>query len=215
MMKPMKQATVRERRKFDETFKREAVQNWLRSGKSAEVVAEELGLTANLLYAWRKLVPAVAGGRATAAKPGSVADLQGQLDASQRENRHLREQCTILKKHWASSPNRRTTLPTDRRDERRSSGPLALPAPGDLAQRLLCLAKAACLSRAAHCGGPGADPGDRPDSRPKPANLWESARPERVAQKGTLPWTQPHRPACEAKGSVRPPEGPLSSPDHR
>ena len=94
----MKQTSVRERRKFDETFKREAVQNWLRSGKSAEVVAEELGLAANLLYAWRKLVPAVAGGRATAAKPGSVADLQGQLDASQRENRHLREQCTILKK---------------------------------------------------------------------------------------------------------------------
>jgi hypothetical protein len=27
-----------------------------------------------------------------------VADLQDQLDASQRENRHLREQCTILKK---------------------------------------------------------------------------------------------------------------------
>ena len=33
-----------------------------------------------------------------ATKPGSVADLQGQLDAAQRENRHLREQCTILKK---------------------------------------------------------------------------------------------------------------------
>ena len=94
----MKQTSVRERRKFDETFKREAVQNWLRSGKSAEVVGEELGITANLLYAWRQLVPAVAGGRATAAKPGSVADLQGQLDAAQRENRHLREQCTILKK---------------------------------------------------------------------------------------------------------------------
>ena len=28
----------------------------------------------------------------------SVADLQGQLDAAQRENRHLREQCQILKK---------------------------------------------------------------------------------------------------------------------
>src|SRR5271166_6415053 len=94
----MKQASVRERRKFDETFKREADQNWLRSGKSAEVVAEELGLTANLLYAWRKLVPAVAGGRATAAKPGSVGDLQSQLEAAQRENRHLREQCHILKK---------------------------------------------------------------------------------------------------------------------
>lgn len=94
----MKQTSVQERRKFDETFKREAVQNWLHSGKSAEVVGEELGLNANLLYAWRKQVPAVAGGKATAAKPGSVADLQGQLEASQRENRHLREQCQILKK---------------------------------------------------------------------------------------------------------------------
>jgi transposase-like protein len=94
----MKQTSVRERRKFDKTFKREAVLNWLQSGKSAEVVGEELGLSANLLYAWRKLVPAVAGGRATAAKPGSVADLQGQLDAAQRELRHVREQCTILKK---------------------------------------------------------------------------------------------------------------------
>jgi transposase-like protein len=94
----MKQTSVRERRKFDETFKREAVQNWLNSGKSAEVVGEELGITASLLYSWRKLVPAAAGGRAAAAKPGSAADLQSQLDASQRENRHLREQCTILKK---------------------------------------------------------------------------------------------------------------------
>ena len=32
------------------------------------------------------------------ASAGSVADLQGQLDAAQRENRHLREQCQILKK---------------------------------------------------------------------------------------------------------------------
>jgi len=98
MINSIKTSSVKRRRKFDETFKREAVQNWLNSGKSAEVVAEELGLTANLLYGWRKLVPAVAGGKATAAKPGSLADLQTQLEASQRENRHLREQCTILKK---------------------------------------------------------------------------------------------------------------------
>ena len=98
MIKPIKESSVKSRRKFDETFKREAVQNWLDSGKSAAVVGEELGLTANLLYAWRKLIPAVAGGRATAAKPGSVADLLGQLEASQRELRHVREQCVILKK---------------------------------------------------------------------------------------------------------------------
>lgn len=92
----MKQTSVRERRKFDETFKREAVQNWLGSGKSATVVGEELGITANLLYAWRKLVPSAVGARA--AKPGSVTDLQGQLQAAQRELRHVREQCQILKK---------------------------------------------------------------------------------------------------------------------
>jgi transposase-like protein len=94
----MKPTSVPERRKFDPTFKREAVQNWLNSGKSAEVIGQELGLNANLLYAWRKLVPAVAGGKATAVKPGSVADLQGQLEAAQRELRQVREQCTILKK---------------------------------------------------------------------------------------------------------------------
>ena len=98
MIKSIKTTSVPERRKFDQTFKREAVQNWLHSGKSATVVGEELGISANLLYACRKLVPAVAGGKATVAKPGSVADLQTQLEASQRENRHLREQCTILKK---------------------------------------------------------------------------------------------------------------------
>ena len=96
----MKQAPVKVRREFDETFKREAVQNWLSSGKSAEVIAEELGLEANLLYAWKKhFAPADAGGRAAAGtKPGSLADLQAQLDAARRENRHLREQRDILKK---------------------------------------------------------------------------------------------------------------------
>ena len=96
----MKQASVKVRRKFDETFKREAVQNWLQSGKSAEVVAQELGFHAERLYAWRKrFAPADAGGRAAAgAKPRTVADLESQLEAALRENRHLREQRDILKK---------------------------------------------------------------------------------------------------------------------
>ena len=98
MIKSIKTTSIQTRPKFDQTFKREAVQNWLNSGKSAEVVGEELGINANLLYAWRKLVPAGAGGRAPAAKPGSVADLQSQLEAAHRELRHTREQVTILKK---------------------------------------------------------------------------------------------------------------------
>ena len=99
-MKPIKETSIKTRRKFDEAFKREAVQNWLVSGKSAGVIGKELGLQPNRLYAWReRFAPADAGGRAAAgAKPGSVADLQAQLDAALRENRHLREQRDILKK---------------------------------------------------------------------------------------------------------------------
>ena len=99
-MKLVKQTPVQARRKFDDTFKREAVQNWLHSGKSAEVIGQELGISAGLLYAWKKFfAPASAGGRAGAeAKTGSLADLQIQLDEARRENRHLREQRDILKK---------------------------------------------------------------------------------------------------------------------
>jgi len=100
MLRPIKETSIKVRRKFDQTFKREAVQNWLASGKSAPVIAKELGLLPNRLYAWRKRFgPADPGGRGAAGpKPGSVADLQGQLDAAQREIRHLREQRDILKK---------------------------------------------------------------------------------------------------------------------
>src|ERR1035437_195438 len=96
----MTKTSVKTRRKFDETFKREAVQNWLASGKSAQVIAQELGLNANRLYAWKnRFVPAAAGGRAAAgAKPGSPADLQSQLDATRRELTRVREQRDILKK---------------------------------------------------------------------------------------------------------------------
>ena len=43
----MTPTSVKTRRKFDESFQRKAVQNWLASGKSAEVVAQELGLHAS------------------------------------------------------------------------------------------------------------------------------------------------------------------------
>jgi transposase-like protein len=53
---------VKTRRKFDAAFKLEAVRNWLSSGKSAAVVAAELGLNESLLFSWRKLLPAADGG---------------------------------------------------------------------------------------------------------------------------------------------------------
>ncbi len=96
----MNQTTVKVRRKFDETFKREAVLNWRSSGKSAEVIAQELGINTHRLYAWQpRLAPDAAGGRAAAGlKPGSPADLQSQLDAAWRELARVREQRDLLKK---------------------------------------------------------------------------------------------------------------------
>ncbi len=99
-MKPLKKPTVRIRQKYDSNFKLDAVRSWLSSGKSAEVVSKELGLTSGRLFAWRKLLaPAAAGGKAAAgARTAPLSDLQSRLDASEREVRHLREQCLILKK---------------------------------------------------------------------------------------------------------------------
>jgi len=100
MIKTNNQTAVKTHRKFDQTFKREAVNNWLTSGKSANVVALELGILPNRLYAWRKAVaPADAGGRAAAgATAATPAEVLAELIAARREIRHLTEQRDILKK---------------------------------------------------------------------------------------------------------------------
>lgn len=96
----IKASPVKTRRKFDVAFKLEAVRNWQASGKSAAVVAKELGLAESRLFAWRQLLPAVAarGQAAAGGRPPVAADLQAELEAARREIRHLREQRDILKK---------------------------------------------------------------------------------------------------------------------
>ena len=96
----MNQTPVRARRKYDETFKRQAVENWISSGKSAGVIGHELGIAANRLYSWRSDFgpPAAGGGAAGGPKSGSIADLQSRLDVAERELARVREQRDILKK---------------------------------------------------------------------------------------------------------------------
>lgn len=98
-MKPNKVIATKNHRKFNETFKREALNNWLGSDKSATVVAEELGFSPGRLYAWKKrFAPAGASEAEAGAKRSTVAELQVELAAALRENHHLREQRDILKK---------------------------------------------------------------------------------------------------------------------
>ena len=89
-MKPSEPTPAKARRKFDKAFKREAVNNWLASGKPAGTVARELGLAAHHLYGWKaELAPA--GGLST-------ASLEAELAATKRELARVSEQRDILKK---------------------------------------------------------------------------------------------------------------------
>src|ERR1700746_2086071 len=78
------------RRKFDQTFKHEAVALWLQSGKPAHQVADELGISESCLHAWKKAQSAV--------RPVPASQVQSELEALRRENAYLRQQRDILKK---------------------------------------------------------------------------------------------------------------------
>jgi len=91
----MKQPVVTEikpRKKFDRSFRQEAVRLWLNSGKSAQVVAAELGLRDKQLYLWKKTYAATPGVKL------SAAELEVQNLALRRENDLLRQQRDIFKK---------------------------------------------------------------------------------------------------------------------
>ena len=95
MLLTMKQPVVPEiktRKKYDRKFKQETVALWLNSGKSAQVVAAELGLRDKQLYEWKKVFVPVPGAKL------SVAELEAQNLTLRRDNELLRQQRDILKK---------------------------------------------------------------------------------------------------------------------
>ncbi len=99
-MKPMsKPATIKPRRKFDLAFKEEAVQLWLTSGRSARVVAGELGINENSLHNWKaRFAPAPPGGGGGAGAKRTLAQAEAEIAALRREADNLRQQRDILKK---------------------------------------------------------------------------------------------------------------------
>ena len=90
------QAGRRERRHFDETYKRHAAELTQQGGRSVKEVAEELGVTSLMLYEWRRLYaprPSVAG-----PAPQSLEDASQEIARLRAEVVRLRERETILKK---------------------------------------------------------------------------------------------------------------------
>ncbi len=87
-MKETAVSTKKARRKFDPSFKREAVALWQSSGKSAQEIAQQLGIREGQLYEWKR-----------GAMPGGPqGDLQAEVSALRKENALLRQQRDILKK---------------------------------------------------------------------------------------------------------------------
>lgn len=88
-MKEAAVVTKKRRRKYDPTFKAEAVALWQKSGKTAEEIAAQLGIREGQLYTWKS---------ASELRAGPQADLQAENAALRRENELLRQQRDILKK---------------------------------------------------------------------------------------------------------------------
>jgi transposase-like protein len=85
-MKETAVPTKKTRRKFDPNFKREAVTLWQNSGKSAQEIAQQLGIREGQLYEWKKT------------GVGPHGDLQAENAALRRELALVRQQRDILKK---------------------------------------------------------------------------------------------------------------------
>lgn len=71
------------RRKFDETYKRHAVELTLHGDRTVKVVAKELGLPAWQLYEWRKIY---------APRPGEGGPAPQTLEEAVQENQRLRSE---------------------------------------------------------------------------------------------------------------------------
>jgi transposase len=86
------------RRKYDKSFKQQAVELWLSSGKSAALVAAELGIKPDRLFGWKKtFAPPPPGGEGGGGAK-SRQQLQEENEALRRELDYVRQQRDILKK---------------------------------------------------------------------------------------------------------------------
>ena len=71
------------RRKYDETYKRHAVELTLHGDRTVKTVAKELGIPAWQLYDWRKLY---------APRPGAGGPAPQTMEDAMRENERLRSE---------------------------------------------------------------------------------------------------------------------------
>ena len=84
------------RRKFDETYKRHAVELTLHGDRTVKTVAKELGIPAWALYEWRKLYAPRPGESGSA--PQTLEEAGKEIGRLRAELIRMREREIVLKK---------------------------------------------------------------------------------------------------------------------
>lgn len=84
------------RRKFDETYKRHAVELTLHGDRTVKTVARELGLPAWQLYEWRKIYAPRPGDGGP--RPQTLEEAEKEIERLRTEVLRMREREIVLKK---------------------------------------------------------------------------------------------------------------------
>ena len=97
-MKTQLSKPARSKASYSEEYKREALQLWRASGRSAAKVAAELGIRAPLLYRWAHLEHQPDTAKKESKQGRSVEELEAEIRRLRAENAKLLEQREVLKK---------------------------------------------------------------------------------------------------------------------
>ena len=97
-MKTQLSKPVRNRARYTEEYKQEALELWRASGRSAAKVAAELGIRPPLLYRWARLERQPDGPQREHKPKRSIEELEAEIRRLRAENAKLLEQREVLKK---------------------------------------------------------------------------------------------------------------------
>jgi transposase len=97
-MKTQLSRPARSKTSYTEEYKKEALELWRASGRSAAKVAAELGIRPPLLYRWAQLERESKAARSEPKSGRSVAELEAEVRRLRAENAKLLEQREVLKK---------------------------------------------------------------------------------------------------------------------
>ncbi len=97
-MKTQISKPARERTRYTEEYKQEALALWRNSGRSAAKVAAELGIRPPLLYRWAHLERLSVAGMSGRKPRRSLEELETENRQLRAENTKLLEQREVLKK---------------------------------------------------------------------------------------------------------------------